>query len=333
VIGTTIQSYRIIKQLGHGGMGTVYLAEHVLLGKRVAVKTLLPEYSRDERLVARFVDEARAAARIRHPGIVEVFDFGTEDGCGFLVMELLEGESLAERLRRAGPLPEPVLVEVMRQTAHALGAAHAAGVVHRDMKPGNIFLSTNAQLPWGMSVKVLDFGVARLTDSNRVRLTMKGMIVGTPTYMAPEQCKNAREVDHRADVYALGCIAFEMATGHPPFPDKGMGAMMNAHMSVPPPLQQLEPLLSSPMRAVIAASLMKAREERLQSMTAVLAAIDAAVAARNESRSWVAQKTTMPMMTAVTASGAPVAPVDEPVEPDTIVDKTISELPPTKPER
>ena len=295
-------------------MGTVYLAEHLLLGKRVAIKTLLAKYSQDERLVARFVDEARAAARIQHPGIVEIHDFGRQgDGRAFLVMELLEGESLEERLRTVGPLPEPVLIEVVRQAARALEAAHTAGVVHRDLKPGNLFLVRDPTRPWGLGVKVLDFGVARLTDSTpTVRLTLSGSIVGTPTYMAPEQCKNASNVDARADVYALGCLALEMATGRPPFLGKGSATIMAAHVNTPPPLHLLDGALSAPMGAAIAAMLVKPREERLQSMTAVLGALDAATAARNEARRDVAER--------------PTAPMDAVVD-DTLVEQTLPDPP------
>ena len=130
-------------------------------------------------------------------------------------------------------LPERLVVDVLRQTARALEATHAAGVIHRNLKPGNLFLATNPAQPWGVLVKVLDFGVCRLCEDPKVRLTLTGAIVGTPTYMAPEQCRNARDVDPRADIYALGCIAFEMAVGTPPFIDKGFVNMMAAHTQHP----------------------------------------------------------------------------------------------------
>jgi serine/threonine-protein kinase len=312
MIGIAIGRYRVLELIGQGGMSSVYLGEHVLFGKRVAIKVLHDEYSRDARIVARFVDEARAAARMQHPGIVEIHDFGRHhDGRAYLIMELLHGESLAQRLRRAGPLPEPVVIEVIRQAASALASAHEAGVIHRDLKPGNLFLVRDGHKPWGLGVKVLDFGVARLADVKRVRLTLSGAVVGTPTYMAPEQCRDAREADHRADVYALGCIAFEMATGRPPFDAKGVGELMQMHNYTAPPLQLLEGALSAPVAQVVEAALVKARDERLQSMSAMVTALDTAVAQREAERLPVASRVT-----------APHDVVDlEGLEPDTLVDE------------
>jgi serine/threonine-protein kinase len=191
-------------------------------------------------------------------------------------------------------LPERLLVDVLRQTARALAATHAAGVIHRDLKPANLFLVRDATQPWGALVKVLDFGVCRLSE-NKVRLTLSGAIVGTPAYMAPEQSKNARDVDPRADVYALGCIAFEMATGQPPFTEKGVGSMMLAHAVQPPPLHLLGGVVSPPLVAVIARMLTKQREARPASMIAVDDALAAAAVERDEARSSVAAHVTAPM--------------------------------------
>jgi serine/threonine-protein kinase len=312
MIGLTVARYKIVTQLGRGGTSTVYLGEHVMLGKHVAIKMLHDEYSRDARVVARFVDEARAAARVRHPGVVDIHDFGRhDDGRAYLVMELLEGESLYQRLRR-GPLPEPLVFDVLRQAAQVLDVTHGAGVIHRDLKPGNLFLCEDETRLFGLSVKVLDFGVARIHDAQRaaVRLTLSGAIVGTPTYMAPEQCKSARDADARSDVYALGCIAFEMATGAPPFPGKSMATIMAAHANQQPPLEQLEPVVSPELAEVIAQMLVKKPGERLQSMSALLTALDEAASVRAEHRALIASHPTDPMM----------AVVD-----DTIVDPSIPE--------
>ncbi|MDB4969341.1 MAG: serine/threonine protein kinase [Myxococcales bacterium] len=312
VVGSVIGRYRLLELLGRGGMSVVYLAEHTLLGKKVAIKLLHDEYSRDPRVVARFVDEARAAALVRHPGIVDIHDFGRhDDGRAFLVMERLDGESLARRLHRDGPLPERLVVDVLRQSARALAATHAAGVIHRDLKPANLFLERDATQQWGVMVKVLDFGVCRLSEGPKVRLTLKGAIVGTPAYMAPEQCKNARDADPRADVYALGCIAFEMAVGRPPFIQKGMGDLLVAHATSAPPLHLLDSVVSSPLRAVIARMLAKAPDARPQSMTDVDDALATAAAQRDEARSFVAAHVTAPM---------------EAVVCDTIVDGTPPEM-------
>jgi serine/threonine protein kinase len=312
VVGSVIGRYRLLELLGRGGMSTVYLAEHTLLGKKVAIKVLHDEYSRDPRVVTRFIDEARAAALVRHPGIVDIHDFGRhDDGRAFLVMERLDGQSLAYRLHRDGAMPERLLVEVLRQTTRALEATHAAGIIHRDLKPANLFLVNDPTQPWGVLVKVLDFGVCRLCEDPKVRLTLQGAIVGTPTYMAPEQCKNARDVDPRADVYALGCIAFEMAAGRPPYTEKGMVNLMVAHATVAPPLHLLEGVVSPPLRALIAQMLAKPVEARPQSMTAVSQALTAATAERDQARSAVSAYVTAPM---------------EAVVCDTIVDATAPEV-------
>ena len=300
MVGTVIGRYRIVELIGQGGMSSVYLAEHTLLGKRVAIKLLHDEYSRDARIVTRFIDEARAAALMRHPGIVDIHDFGRhDDGRAFLVMERLDGESLARRLVGEGRLPERLIVEVLQQAARALAATHAAGVIHRDLKPANLFLVNDPTQPWGVLVKVLDFGVCRLNEGHKSRLTLTGTIVGTPTYMAPEQCKNARDVDPRADVYALGCIAFEMATGQPPFIEKGVGAMMRAHMVSAPPLHLLDDLISPPLRSLIARMLAKAPDARPASMIALDHALAAAAAERDEARSFIAASVTAPMQAVV----------------------------------
>ena len=314
VVGTVVGRYRIIELLGQGGMSSVYLAEHTLLGKQVAIKLLHDDYSKDPRVVTRFVDEARAAALVRHPGIVDIHDFGTHtDGRAFLVMERLDGESLAWRLSHDGRLPERLVIEILRQTARALAATHhAAGVIHRDLKPANLFLVTDPTQPWGIRVKVLDFGVCRLSENPKARLTLSGTIVGTPTYMSPEQCKNARAVDPRADVYSLGCIAFEMAAGQPPFLEKGIGSMMLAHAVSAPPLHLLEGVVSSPLRAVIARMLAKAPDTRPQSMVAVDEALSTAATERDEARSHVARLVTAPM---------------EAVVMDTLVDVVAPEMP------
>ena len=300
MIGTVIGRYRIVELIGQGGMSSVYLAEHTLLGKKVAIKLLHEDYSRDARIVSRFIDEARAAALVRHPGIVDIHDFGRhDDGRAFLVMERLDGESLARRLVGDGRLPERLIIDVLRQAARALAATHAAGVIHRDLKPSNLFLVSDPAQPWGVTLKVLDFGVCRLGEDQKSRLTLTGTIVGTPTYMAPEQCRNARDVEPRADIYALGCIAFEMATGQPPFIEKGVGAMMRAHMVSAPPLHLLDDLVSPPLRSVIARMLAKSLDGRPASMIALDHALASAAAERDEARTFIAASVTAPMQAVV----------------------------------
>src|SRR5690349_7342581 len=201
-----IGQYKILRTLGAGGMGTVYLGEHLLLGRRAAIKTLLPSLSSHREIVDRFFNEARATSAISDPGIVQIFDFGYHvDGTAYIVMEFLEGESLADRIDRLGRLPLEDALRVARQVAVSVGVAHAAGIVHRDLKPENIFLIRDPELPAGERTKVLDFGICTHGDGDAM-LTQTGEVLGTPVYASPEQCRGAKDIDLRADVYSLGCV-------------------------------------------------------------------------------------------------------------------------------
>jgi serine/threonine-protein kinase len=238
MIGQTVGNYRITRLLGQGGMGAVYLAEHPGIGRKAAVKILHAQLAGDRDVVTRFFNEARAANAIRHPGIVEMFDSGTlPSGTSYIVMEFLDGESLAARLRR-GRMPLGEALEIGRQAAAALGAAHAKGIIHRDLKPDNLFLIPDPNEPGRERVKVLDFGIAKLSPglggSGSVR-TRTGAVLGTPLYMSPEQCRGTREIDRRTDVYALGVILYEMVCGRPPFYSEGFGELAHLHISAPPP--------------------------------------------------------------------------------------------------
>ena len=206
------ERYRLVSRLGEGGMGVVFEAEHLSLGRRYAVKMLRPELSADEKLVERFEREAREAAASRHPGIVDVIDLGrAASGAVFMVMELLEGESLAERMNH-GVLPIDEAVDIAAQALDALGAAHARGVVHRDVKPDNLFVTRDVR--GERLVKVLDFGIAKVASGNE-RLTAAGIVLGTPLYMSPEQIRRGGDVDARADVYSMGATLHHMLTGSP----------------------------------------------------------------------------------------------------------------------
>jgi serine/threonine-protein kinase len=277
VLGDTVGSYRIVEKLGGGGMGEVYLAEHTLIGRKVAVKLLLPELSHNGEIVTRFFNEARSTALIKHPGLVDIFDFGYhKNGSAYIVMECLEGESLGERLR-GGPLPPEMIVAISRQIASALGAAHAKGIVHRDLKPDNVFLVPDSEISCGERVKVLDFGIAKLaTETNSSDFkTRTGTVMGTPAYMSPEQCRGVGEVDYRADIYSLGCIMFEMACGRPPFAAKGFGEIIAAQIYQPPPTpRSLDPQISPRMEAMIMKALAKSPAERHQSMRELIAELD-----------------------------------------------------------
>jgi serine/threonine protein kinase len=239
MIGGFVQGYRIVKVLGSGAMGIVYLGEHKHIGRKAAVKLLRPELSSRPELVNRFFDEARAAGLVDHPGVVQVFDCDIhgETGHAFIIMELLEGVSLRDRLVDTGAVSAPEAARVIRDAADILRAVHQVGIVHRDLKPDNVFLLSRSP-PGAPSVKILDFGIAKLSAElhGRHTGTLEGSLLGTPTYMSPEQCRGALDIDARTDVYALGCMLFELLAGRPPFLGDALGALISSHLTVVPPL-------------------------------------------------------------------------------------------------
>ncbi len=274
LVGATLLGrYSITKKIGQGGMGVVYEATHTLIGKRVAVKVLLDKYARKEQVVARLEQEARLASSIGHEHIIDITDFGqTEDGRTFVVMEFLDGESLGECLAREGPLPEPRIIDIAHQVASALGAAHDKGIVHRDVKPENVFLLRRNDRDFA---KVVDFGISkslRDSDDDSPRLTQTGMVLGTPLYMSPEQARGDEDLDHRIDVYALGVIMYELATGHVPFTGINYLSIISQVLNdSPKPPRAYRPELSEELEAVILKALEKDRDARYQSTTEILA--------------------------------------------------------------
>jgi len=282
LISQTVGSYRIIEKLGEGGMGEVYLAEHKYISRRAAVKFLLPDRAGSPELLSRFFAEARAASLIEHPGICEVLDCEIHsDGRAYIVMEYLNGESLRGYLDRVGNLQgdQPGGLSICRQMAGALAAAHAQGIVHRDLKPDNAFLHLPAgRAPEEPVAKLLDFGIAKLHGGlEKGSKTRTGQLLGTPLYMSPEQCRGAREVDSRSDIYSFGCIMFEMFCGRPPFVAEGFGELIFAHMSEPPPDPAfLSPGLDASVRQLLLHCLEKAPERRPASMTELTALLAAA---------------------------------------------------------
>jgi serine/threonine-protein kinase len=256
------QKYYLESKLGTGGMGTVYCARRLLIGDSVAVKVLHPDQVADPKAVERFRREAQTAARLKHPNVVTIYDFGvSRDSLIYLVMELAEGESLRRLIQREGTLPEDFVAEIVRQTCAALDEAHRQGVVHRDIKPENILVQ---RTPGGAQVKVLDFGIAALRDITASRLTRTGGIVGTPHYMSPEHCLGEK-LDGRSDIYSLGIVMFEMLTGVAPFDSTTPTAVVIQQVNqAPPPPRTLNPDVSPAVEAVVLRALEKQREARPQ---------------------------------------------------------------------
>jgi serine/threonine protein kinase len=266
LLGTTLgDSYRIVRMVGEGGMGRVYEARHTRLGnKRFAIKMLHAEYARQPDVVARFQREAEAASGITHPNIVDVYDVhNTEDGLPYMVGEFLEGEEFGDFLERSGKIPVPLAVRIVRQLCRALGAAHARDVVHRDMKPENVFLVGNPERP---TVKIIDFGISKVGDAGGTALTRTGMIMGTPAYMAPEQARGDK-VDLRADIYALGGILYRALTGKKPFDGDDPSVTLAQVLTEDPTRPRArEPSIPQALELVIQKAMSKSPADRHPSM-------------------------------------------------------------------
>ncbi|HVV53407.1 MAG TPA: serine/threonine-protein kinase [Polyangia bacterium] len=271
----TIGNYRVVQQLGAGSMGLVYLAEHPIMGRRVAIKLLHPVLSADPDVVTRFFNEARAINMSAHENIVEILDFGqTDGGQPYFIMELLEGEPLSEHIAR-GPMDPGQVALIADQMCRALGAAHAKGIVHRDLKPQNVQLVTKAD--GSLQAKILDFGVAKILASAEGMLSAKtrtGLLMGTPLYMSPEQCRGSGPIDCRSDVYALGVMLFEMLAGRPPFVAEGLGELFALHMFQPAPaLAELALGVPPHVATAVMKALAKVPDDRFQSMEELRAAL------------------------------------------------------------
>ena len=269
LIGTTLAGkYRIDARLNEGGMGTVYRGTHVLMDKTVAIKVLRPSLAADEKIVARFSREARAASRISHPNALSVTDFGEdESGHVFLVMEFLSGRTLKQLIRDEGPLPLARVVDITRQIGDALNAAHCQGVVHRDLKSDNIMLLDTMT---GDYAKVLDFGIAKINEPDGAvdtNLTAPNLVIGTPQYMSPEQCSQDSEIDARSDIYSFGVILYEMLVGHVPFAGDSPTIVMMKHLQEPVPsvLEERSDLPASVAR-VVARAMAKVPRNRYQNV-------------------------------------------------------------------
>ena len=262
LIGETIGNYNVLSLIGSGGMGEVYLAEHLVIGTFAAIK-VLGGVGEMEKL-QRFFNEARAVSKVKHAGTVKIFDVGFHGTRAYLVMELLEGESLSRRIKRAGRMSGSSVSDVGRQIASVLEAVHAAGITHRDLKPDNIYLIGDHELPSGERVKILDFGIAKLTGAlNGNSPKTQAGSMGTPEYMAPEQWSNASTVDGRADIYSFGCVLFAMLAGRPPFVTEWITEAREKHVNeAPPSIRTLVPELPVELDALLARMLAKRPGDR-----------------------------------------------------------------------
>ncbi len=284
LLGMEIDRYRILRRIGEGGMGIVYEAEHVVIEKKVALKVLRDDFSNRPEVVERFKQEAKAASRIGNEHIVDISDFGvTPGGASYFVMEMLDGDDLANVLSAEGTLALNRAADILAQCCRALSAAHQKGIVHRDMKPENVFLTQRDGRP--DFVKIVDFGIAKMSDIETTgapgrKLTKTGMIFGTPEYMSPEQAAGKAELDHRVDIYALGVIFYEVLTGRVPFVGDTFMGVLTQHMFEPvPTLAETNPNVKVPaaIEAFIGRALAKNPDERFQTCEEMYAALDEAM--------------------------------------------------------
>jgi serine/threonine-protein kinase len=304
LVGSVVDGrYEVLEVLGEGGMGRVYRVRHGALGRDFALKVLRRDMANDHDLAARFVQEAKAAASVHHPHVVQISDFGQlPDGVPYFVMELLVGRTLGEIIKAGGPIPAARAVRLAKQVAAGLGAAHAAGVIHRDMKPENVFVvggtatepfdvgRARAMLGERVDVRVVDFGAAKVIGSGR--MTRTGIVFGTPHYMSPEQASGS-PVDHRADIYALGIIMYEMFTGRVPFEADTYMGVLTQHIFVQPiPPSQVSDAARElgALEEVTLRCLEKRPEDRYGSMDDLVAAIDAAAMVREDGHVEIASR-------------------------------------------
>ncbi|MEO8701854.1 MAG: serine/threonine-protein kinase [Kofleriaceae bacterium] len=278
IVGQTIGNYLVTQKLGEGGMGSVYLAEHPGIGKKVALKVLHSEFSSNEDVASRFFNEAKAVNNIGHPNIVDIVDYGIiQAGPGreqlvYFIMEYLSGLTLSGLLHKESPLPPERALQIALQVADALSASHKCGIVHRDLKPDNIMLQQRGRER--DFVKLLDFGIAKLTSgASGSRRTRTGIVMGTPAYMSPEQCDGRGNIDHRTDIYALGIVIYEMLVGRVPFLGEGYGEILVQHLTQAPAAPSQFRMVNPHVEAVVMKALEKRVEMRYPNMEEMMRAM------------------------------------------------------------
>ena len=321
LVGSIIADrYHVLQRLGAGGMGRVYLAEHVKMGRRCAIKVLHPAMAGDAEAIVRFNREASNASRIDHPNVAAIYDFGeTPDGLLYLAMQYVEGETLTHLMTRSGALPPLRVVDIVRQVAEGLHAAHALGIVHRDLKPDNVMVSLDAE---GVEhVRVVDFGIAKATQDRAYGVTRTGVVIGTPEYMSPEQLAG-EAVDQRSDVYSLALIAFALLTGELPFAPASTAKMVLTRLTERArSLVGVRPDVAWPneLEAVMRRALEREPDRRYGSTREMAAAFHAAIATMPMTASIPARAADSPATRAIDASSdssAPtvVSPANTPVD-------------------
>jgi eukaryotic-like serine/threonine-protein kinase len=326
-IGTVVDKYTIVRVIGRGGMGAVYEARHARTARRFAIKFLLPEFASNRDVLRRFENEAKAAGGLEHFNLAGVTDVGqAADGAPYLVMEFLEGEDGAKLLRRYGPLPVARAVDIALQTCRGLAVAHRAGIVHRDLKPENIFLVETGD--GRDQVKVLDFGIAKLRATDTSVATGTGATFGTAFYMAPEQARGAGDVDHRADVWSLGVVLYELLSGRKPFEGGAFLEVIHKILTTEPPsLDELRPGLPPALVALVHQSMRKEVLERLPSVvTFAERLVPFAITASGSAPSGLAA-------TAPSAPTFAIAPVTAPTAPAPVSVAVVSGAEPTRSRR
>jgi len=267
--GTLLGSYRLLEVLGVGGMSTVYRAEHIAMRRRVALKVLLFSLASSKQFVDRFYREAQAAARLDHPNVVKVHDINSQGNIHYLVMEFVDGRTVREAVNVGGPLSIPQAMDYLSQTVSALAHAHAHGIVHRDIKPENLVLETSGR------IKLLDLGLARLSEIEDRLLTVYDTMLGTVDYIAPEQAENSHDVDARADIYSLGCTLYFMLAGHPPFPTGTPAQRLMFHLlKQPTRLSTLRNDIPESLEALLTKTMAKSPADRYQTAEELAAALD-----------------------------------------------------------